>query len=124
MAFRLFDQAHFEMMTAGDRALQAELIGLFRAQAELWVRLLTPDAPMETWRDAAHTLKGSARSLGLWTLAEACEAAEALAKTGEREGYRVAARLARVREVLALALAEIAPTAAPVWRDADLVTSA
>lgn len=101
------DEAHFSHMTGGDRALQAEIVTLFRVQAELWSRLLIPDAPVTTWRDAAHTLKGSARGLGLWSLAEACEAAETVAKSGALDGPDVASALSRVRAELAEALAAL-----------------
>jgi HPt (histidine-containing phosphotransfer) domain-containing protein len=69
----VLDRAHFEHMTGGDRALQAEVIGLFRAQADGWRTRLNETAD---WRGAAHTLKGSARGIGLAPLAAACEAAE------------------------------------------------
>jgi HPt (histidine-containing phosphotransfer) domain-containing protein len=107
-ATRLLDEAHFRMMTGDDIALQVEVLGLFRAQAELWSRLLIPDAPVHTWRDAAHTLKGSARGLGLWALAEACERAETLARADDPDRPLVAVELAQVRASLAAALAEIA----------------
>lgn len=103
-AVDLFDQEHFRHMTGGDRDLQVEILGLFRAQAQLWSRLLIPDAPVHTWRDAAHSLKGSARGLGLWALAEACETAEAMAKSGVREGRLVSQQLQRVHAALAEAL--------------------
>lgn len=94
---KVFDQGHFAMMTAEDQSLQVELIQLFRQQAVLWRRLLIPDAPTHTWRDAAHTVKGAARGLGLWALAEACENAETLAKAGATEGRWVDEHLDRVR---------------------------
>jgi HPt (histidine-containing phosphotransfer) domain-containing protein len=94
----ILDRAHFEHMTGGDRALQTEVIGLFRGQAESWRAALAPGAD---WRDAAHTLKGSARGIGLASLAAACEAAEA-APDGE-----AAAALARVRAELERALEEL-----------------
>jgi HPt (histidine-containing phosphotransfer) domain-containing protein len=72
-----FDTAHFAHMTGDDRALQLEILALFRGQVGAWETLLRPDAPGASWRDAAHTLKGSARGIGLWALAEACETAEA-----------------------------------------------
>lgn len=70
----VLDRAHFDHMTGADRALQAEIVALFRSQAEGWV-LASADA--ESWRMAVHTLKGSARGIGLVALAAACEAAEA-----------------------------------------------
>ena len=105
---RVFDRDHFAMMTADDSALQIELIGLFRAQAVLWRRLLIPDAPTHTWRDAAHSVKGTARGLGLWALAEACENAEALAHAGAIEGKWVSEQLMRVRARLEEALGALA----------------
>lgn len=99
-AAAILDADHFDTMTGGDRALQAEVLGIFDEQSELWSRLLIPDAPVHTWRDAAHTLKGSARGLGLWELARACETAEALAKNGVKDGPVIAAELAKVRAAL------------------------
>lgn len=103
-----FDRAHFAMMTGGDSALQAEILAIFRVQAQLWTRLLIPDAPTVTWADAAHTAKGSARGLGLWRLAEACEQAEQLGRAGAVEGEMVRAALGRVRAALDEALEAIA----------------
>ncbi|MGE0830177.1 MAG: Hpt domain-containing protein [Hyphomonadaceae bacterium] len=96
----ILDEAHFRHMTGNDRALQAEILMLFRAQAELWDRLLIPDAPLQTWSEAAHTLKGSARGLGLWSLADACEAAENMAEAGAIEGPQIHRALGRVRAEL------------------------
>jgi HPt (histidine-containing phosphotransfer) domain-containing protein len=100
----ILDRDHFGHMTGGDLELQAEIIELFRAQAELWRRLLIVDAPLHTWRDAAHTVKGSARGLGLWALAEACERAEAIGRTGLVESVQIAQALAQVRAALEEAL--------------------
>lgn len=95
-----FDVEHFRSMTGDDHSLQLELVEMFSAQAVLWRRLLVVDAPVPTWRDAAHTLKGSARGLGLWRLADACAEAEAMARTGAKEGPKVARVLDRVRSTL------------------------
>ena len=108
----VFDRDHFAMMTGADAALQAEIVAMFRVQAQLWSRLLIPDAPTATWRDAAHTAKGSARGLGLWQLAETCEEAEALGRAGAVEGAMVAAALGRVREALNEALGALETRAA------------
>lgn len=94
------DIEHFRAMTGDDLALQAELRELFAAQAVLWRRLLVADAPVQTWRDAAHTLKGSARGLGLWALADACAAVEHAARSGRREGPMIAAALCKARSAL------------------------
>lgn len=70
------DMNHLSAYTAGDEALMAEIFGLFREQVEMWIKLLTPEAPTGSFRDAAHTLKGSAKGIGAWKLADACAAAE------------------------------------------------
>lgn len=92
----ILDRAHFDHMTAGDAALQEEVLGLFREQAAFWSLKL---ASNDNWRDTAHTLKGSARGIGFWALAEACAAAETA------EAASLPEALARVRAALAEALA-------------------
>lgn len=87
------------MMTGADRALQREVVGLFRGQAEQWRAQLF--ITVETWREAAHTAKGSARGIGLGRLAEACDAAE------HGPVNCAEAALARVREALDEALAAL-----------------
>jgi HPt (histidine-containing phosphotransfer) domain-containing protein len=94
----VLDRAHFDHMTGADRALQSEIVDLFRMQVEAWTAACEGG---EGWRAGVHTLKGSARGIGLAALAEACEAAEA-----SREDERDAA-LARVRSALAEALAAL-----------------
>ena len=69
----IFDREHFHHMTAGDAALQTEVIALFRAQ----ISALSEALRGADWRGPAHTLKGSARGIGLAALAAACERAEA-----------------------------------------------
>ena len=45
------------------------------------MRLLTAEAPADSWRDAAHTLKGAALGIGADALARACSDAEQNAVT-------------------------------------------
>lgn len=92
---QIFDQAHFDHMTGGDRALQREVLDLFRAQIAGWSAAMTAGLG---WRDAVHTLKGSARGIGLSALAAACEAAEQAPEAD------AAATLSGVRAALAEAL--------------------
>ena len=94
----VLDRAHFDHMTGGDRALQIEVVGLFRQQVDAWRARL---ASGEGWRDGAHTLKGSARGIGLDALAAACEAAESAP-----ESQRLAA-LSDVHRALSAALGEL-----------------
>lgn len=69
------DFAYLENFAAGDTVFIDEVLELFREQAEIWRHLLEPGA--ETWRDAVHALKGSARGVGAFQLGEVCEQAEA-----------------------------------------------
>lgn len=100
----VLDRAHFDHMTGGDRALQLEIIDLLRAQApQLDEEFSSASAG---WRAGAHTLKGSARGIGLATLALACEAAEAAPSSSSAEA------LEHLRAELAEALAALEQFAA------------
>jgi HPt (histidine-containing phosphotransfer) domain-containing protein len=94
----VLDRAHFDHMTGADRALQVEVAGLFRMQAEGWIAACEG---AEGWRAAVHTLKGSARGIGLMALAAACEAAEAAPDAATAQA------LAQLRASLAEALAAL-----------------
>jgi Hpt domain len=92
------DRVHFDMMTAGDGALQSEVAGLFRCQADEWrAALAAPEA--SGWADAVHKLKGSARGIGLVALADVCEAAER--EGGAAASQKVAAALEKALMALA-----------------------
>ena len=99
------DFDHLERFAAGDQTVIDEVLEIFREQAGMWLRLLDPKADGSAWRDAAHTLKGSALGVGAHGLAEACAAAEQAA--GDDLTQRTL-KLDRVRDALDLALADIA----------------
>ena len=96
------DFAHLQHYAGGDQALVEEVLSLFREQIVLWVRLLDPAAGEDVWRDAAHSIKGSALGVGAFDLARACETAEAAGDAGRRT-----AALEGVRDALDAALADI-----------------
>lgn len=99
------DFSHLESFAAGEQGLVDEVLSMFREQADLWVRLLDPNGPDNSWRDAAHTLKGSALGVGAFSLARACDAAEAgyAADPGSK-----AVQLDHIRDALDAALSDIA----------------
>jgi HPt (histidine-containing phosphotransfer) domain-containing protein len=99
------DFAYLESYAAHDQAVIDEVLALFREQASLWMRLLDPAAADQAWRDAAHTLKGSALGVGAGDLARACAAAEQASALGQAERAML---LERVRDALDAALADIA----------------
>ncbi|MEQ1618459.1 MAG: hypothetical protein ABL883_08970 [Terricaulis sp.] len=100
----VLDRTHFAHMTGGDRALQLEIIALFRSQASGWD--IEFSNPSTEWRAAAHMAKGSARGIGLATLALACETAESASN------FANAAALAHLRAELGEALAALEKFAA------------
>lgn len=68
------DFAYLEGFAAGDTQVVAEVLELFRGQAELWRPRLI--APGDGWRDLAHTIKGSARGIGAGELGDVAGRAE------------------------------------------------
>ena len=72
----LIDRAHLFRMALGDRALEREVLALFDRQIDMLVGRIGAADPSEV-TELAHTLKGSARSVGAWPLARAAEAVEA-----------------------------------------------
>ncbi|MFC7291834.1 Hpt domain-containing protein [Hirschia litorea] len=82
MTSNVIDLEHLNAMTGGDAELAREVLGIFRHQSEIWGRLLVADAPNEQWADAAHSIKGAARSIGAMALGDACEVAETRGRAG------------------------------------------
>ncbi|EGP06555.1 Hpt domain-containing protein [Bradyrhizobiaceae bacterium SG-6C] len=89
------DVQHLGRMTLGEAALEAEVLALFAAQSgELIARLkvMPPDAAA-----LAHTLKGSARAIGAFRVAEAALGLEAAMKNGGD----VSSAITRLQETVA-----------------------
>lgn len=86
---RPIDLAHLSRQTMGDRTLEQEVLGLFLQQAVSIREALTGASIAERLR-LAHGLKGSARGVGAFAIADC--AAEIEAAPGERS---VLSRLAR-----------------------------
>jgi HPt (histidine-containing phosphotransfer) domain-containing protein len=74
------DIVHLRRMTLGDVSLEREVLAMFSAQAVGLagaLAALPPDA-----RALAHTLKGSARAIGAFGVADAAACLEALIQNG------------------------------------------
>ena len=74
------DIEHLRRMTLGDAGLEREVLAMFSAQS---VSLIGTLASLPKDADAlAHTLKGSARAIGAFRVAEAAGRLEALIQNG------------------------------------------
>jgi HPt (histidine-containing phosphotransfer) domain-containing protein len=93
----------------GDRSVVREVLSLFCEHARKVLQGLDPLGPPEAWRQAAHSLRGSALGVGADALAEACAAAEMNPEAGVAE--KTAAR-ALIADRLGAAVTEIAQYAA------------
>ncbi|MCU0790750.1 MAG: Hpt domain-containing protein [Nitratireductor sp.] len=70
------DLVHLSGQTMGDPALEAEVLRIFLSQAPTWVDACKRAQVHSARRDAAHALKGSARAIGAFALADRAAAAE------------------------------------------------
>ena len=93
------DHVHLERMTLGDRSLEREVLEIFVRQTALTLQRIVGAGPART-AAAAHTLKGSARGIGAWRVAEAAERLEQAA-TGVADA---AAMLAAIAELEAASI--------------------
>ena len=73
------DREHLARMTLGDVDLEREVLQLFDRQAMMLVARLL-DAEAFAVAALAHTLKGSARGIGAWRVAQAAETLEITAE--------------------------------------------
>ena len=80
----ILDLDHLARYTMGDSALEQEVLGLFIGQVPETVAMLRDSGDAEAWMRAAHTIKGSARAVGAWKLADAAERAESRVRQRER----------------------------------------
>ncbi len=76
---RPVDLVHLSRYTGGDPVLNAEILQLFSGQAaELMLKLQTVlDArDLKGWKDITHSIKGAARGIGAFAMADAAANAE------------------------------------------------
>lgn len=67
---------HLRRYTCGDANLEREVLELFCRHAPCLMTELKTAASEKAWRDAAHSLKGSALAVGAWDVAQTAEQAE------------------------------------------------
>jgi HPt (histidine-containing phosphotransfer) domain-containing protein len=81
---QILDVGHLAAQTGADHALQREILTLFVRQSREILALLQDDTALPRVRaDLAHKLKGSARTVGAFVLAEAAEAVETRVQAGD-----------------------------------------
>lgn len=103
----LLDLHHLRRQTMGDDSLMHEVLALFRGHARDCVRQLHEAAIERDWRMAAHTLKGTARTIGAFELADIARQAEILT---------IAAAASKRAELLAVLAASLVRTDAEIRR--------
>jgi HPt (histidine-containing phosphotransfer) domain-containing protein len=75
------DIEHLKRMTLGDAGLEREVLAMFAGQAARLIDALA--GPPAEAGELAHTLKGSARAIGAFHVADAAEALEDAIRNGE-----------------------------------------
>ena len=74
------DLDHLRRMTLGDAALEREVLAMFSAQSDQILGALA-DLPAQAG-ELAHTLKGAARAIGAFAVADAAAALEVALRNG------------------------------------------
>jgi HPt (histidine-containing phosphotransfer) domain-containing protein len=85
------DRAYLARFTLSNAALEREVLELFAAQAPVYLQRLREANSIKAWKEATHTIKGSASAIGAWRLARFAEMAEKVdveAEAALREGHR------------------------------------
>jgi HPt (histidine-containing phosphotransfer) domain-containing protein len=73
---RIVDYDHLKVQAAEDLGVMREVLQLFVVHTEQLLGELERASDEKTWRQLTHTLKGSARGVGAFGVADAAAAAE------------------------------------------------
>jgi len=95
------DLAYLARFTLGNATLEREVLQLFAAQIPLYLEALHGARVRKAWREAAHSIKGSACAVGAWRLAGCAQYAERV----EVDGAAAAPQEQREQAVVAVARA-------------------
>lgn len=71
------DLVHLSRQSLGDRSLEREILSLFKSQSVLYLERLSNANSSDERKLAAHTILGSARGIGAWTVAHEAKSIEA-----------------------------------------------
>lgn len=92
---RPIDLVHLARQTLGDRELEREILALFVRQSILLRDRILNSGVLAERRDLVHTLKGSARAVGAWSVAKAAENVETALMADDAGGATGDAALSR-----------------------------
>jgi HPt (histidine-containing phosphotransfer) domain-containing protein len=106
----VIDLVHLSRQTLGDNALESELLRLFIVQTQQyasWLKEPPVSDDVAKRADLTHRLKGSARAVGAFPLAEAAEIYEEALRAGAKDTTIEAGRLAEALENARLAATQL-----------------
>ena len=81
----ILDLSQLRRYTLGDTALEAEVLGLFADQSQIYLDALVYAGDWKGWNEAAHSLRGSAGAIGAGKVVAAAARAEQIAHFGDKE---------------------------------------
>jgi HPt (histidine-containing phosphotransfer) domain-containing protein len=102
----ILDRDHLARQTHNDADLERQVMGMFFEQSALVLRQIRDAAEPRQRSEAAHRLKGSARAVGAWRVAEASDRLETLPPSATDD--RVLEAIAGLHATVAEARAAIA----------------
>jgi len=91
----IFDMQHVRSFTLGDDELEAEVLSIFTSEMPGYLDVLR-QVDLAGWADAAHKVKGAARGIGAWNLADLAADCEEMPTD---DIYEPAQRLALVEKL-------------------------
>ncbi len=98
----IVDMEHLARYTGGDLALNVEVLRLFDSQANDLVaklRTILEARDARSWKEVTHTLKGAARGIGAFSMADAAATLEPLGFEDNSVGLSIAVLEARAAAV-------------------------
>lgn len=101
------DFEHLAQYTAGDKALEADLLAEFVTNADGYVARIAAAPGSDDAEIAAHTLKGSAKGIGAFMLAVAAAEAEEIKAADDGNGVEILSRLRTEMDRLRGVVAEL-----------------
>jgi HPt (histidine-containing phosphotransfer) domain-containing protein len=104
----VIDFDHLDQYTLGDADLQGELLRLFSMQLENQLSELAACTSAGAWKQASHTLKGAARAVGVWEIADVAERLEAAGYDGGAGDVRDLEDLRKARDAFVAELSRLA----------------